>query len=226
MQKLRPILLICLSLLLTACDSRSQSAGQDVMPVIVTYEVPDGNAARVSDVLSGLLNDSGGSARALSSDVVVVSAFPAVQAGVQQVIDQLEKSSESEARRVRMHYWLVNATPADSVYVADNLDAVREALDDAARSAGPMSFTRVDYVQQTLRSGTRGIVGGANLNGETEVAVLGDRVALDVELTAPRGGHVRASVDLTDDETVLLAQISNREQESDLLLFVIRAEVF
>ena len=226
MRKIRFVLLFTLPLLLTACDSQSQSAGQDVVPVIVTYEVPDGNAARVSDVLNGLLNDSGGSARALSSGVVVVSAFPTVQAGVQQVIDQLEKNSESEARRVRMHYWLVSASPADSVVVSDNLAPIREALDDAARSAGSMSFSRVDYVQQTLRSGTRGIVGGANLNGETEVAVLGDRVSLDVELVAPRGGHVRASVDLKDEETVLLAQISNREQDSDLLLFVIRAEVF
>lgn len=226
MNKFKFALLLTLSLLLSACDTRSQSVAPDPIPVIMTYEVPGGDAARVSSVLRGVLQEAGGSAQALSSEVVVVSAYPTVQAGVQEVIDQLEKSARSGTQRVRMHYWLVGATPADSVAVADNLNPVREALEDAAKSAGAMSFRRVDYVQQTLRSGTRGSVGGAHLSGSTEVAVLDDRVSLDVALLAPRGGNVEASVDLKNEEIVLLAQISNREQDSDLLLFVIQAEVF
>jgi hypothetical protein len=225
---------------LSACSADRSETGQVADPnptIIVTYQVPPATENQIESVINSLLGvgEDGeriGRARVLPNRMVVVSAPAAVHPGIDAIIKNLWDTPIGDTQRIRLHYWLVRGEPDVGVVIPHTLADIEAALNDAATTAGPMRFEKLDYVQHSLRSGANAAVSGGILHGRVEAATVADRVSLNLSLQAPAiRSELRTEMDLASGETVVLAQMGSQvDQETGssnaVHLFVIRAEAF
>ncbi|MEM9531191.1 MAG: hypothetical protein AAGA23_09740 [Pseudomonadota bacterium] len=216
--------LLLLPLVTAGCNTEIPPSALPAKPVIEVYDVP-GNAIEIAETLKYLTQDLDGRASVLGENQIVVSAPASVHPGVKAMVQEMRDLPAATGKRVRLHYWLVAAQPAEDATVPNGLRPIRDALLDTSRATGGLAFKRLDYVQHVLRSDARSNVSGDRLGGEVHALVRNDQIALNLSLYND-ARRVGTRVDVADGETVLLAQVGMESEDGDMLMFLVRAELF
>lgn len=231
---MRVVTLLIAVLALSACgdDAGNVSSGAEAL-TLKTYQVPEGNANELSSTVLFLLrNDPNnmGSARALGSHQIAVMAPASIHEGVEALIDSATKAKAGRSSRIRFHFWLVAVRPGESSEVTESLAPIQEALLSVSDNLGPATFTRLDYLEQVVRSESRvSRIGGNMLKAHvTDPIARADQVSAALELHSPGSGHIETEVTMKTGETVVLGLVG-AESDGDgsgFQAFVMQVETF
>jgi hypothetical protein len=144
--RLLPVLLFtaCMAAPVAPTTPVSEAAQEAEQPVLRTYELPEGAAARVRPLLERLLVRGASLGRVeegLSGEVVVIAA-PSLQEGVAEIVARAQTVPPAAVttRNVRMDYWLVRAWPAEETTKGPGLAAVDKSLARIVEQDGPLDF--------------------------------------------------------------------------------------
>jgi hypothetical protein len=133
--------------LLAACHP----APRDEAVELRTYDVPKGTASSLLTTFKDIMwmgdNKLVGRAVITPDGRLAVLATPAVQAGVQSLVEELTKHPPTGDQTVELHYFLVlgKAAAAPQAYPA-GVGEIKQALDEIVRSQGPQAFTLAQRV--------------------------------------------------------------------------------
>lgn len=241
---MRTISLLLVLLLLAGCGGGSGESGtapQDNL-VLRTYEVPDGTALDLRLAVGNLLrstSDEGGNignAAVLDSGRIAVLAPASIHAGVEDVIQNAGEAGREEPSRIRFQIWLVEAKAGSSSEIPASLAPVADSLRSVADNLGGATFSRMDYVEQVVRSGAHeASIGGHKLRGEVhDVIARGEHIEARFDLNSLQfvnnrpPGRVETEISFTTGETLVLGVVgAESEGEGETFqAFVVRAERF
>jgi hypothetical protein len=220
---------LALPLALAACRSPPHEEAIELR----TYDVPRGTASSLVTTIKDVMwmgeNKNIGRAVVTPDGRIAVLATPAVQAGVQTLVDEVAKHppASGQGQTVELHYFLVLGKPAASPQPAPaGVGEIQPALDEIVRSQGPQTFTLAQRV--TLSSlhdeegrldnwdGKLEIRQQAVMTGEGVYAKLGIRWNQD---------KVETRVHLARDQIVVLGatgQHGGDASEGATLYYVVR----
>ena len=140
-----------IALVQLGCVQGQDEKKSDAM-VLRTYRVPKQSSAKILGVLKSVLwfsegKDTGhwaGHPELLPNGDLIVIAPEAVQAGVQQIVDDAVKNPIQPNRNFEMRYWLVLGHPAPAASSFPGAADIQPALDEISKSQGPQAFTLLD----------------------------------------------------------------------------------
>lgn len=208
--------LACLACL--ACQAPNTTPAAPTAPAapsieMRTYAVPPGLAPELRGVVDRLLSfgDNGpplGRAVLAPGDKLVVSATPAVHAGVEQLLAGLGEAPAAPAV-IELTYWLVEGQPAAETRVPAELKVARPALDAIVAADGPRAFQLVETLRLRTLGGEHGEVVGRVVKINQSASVRDDRVLARVEMRHPTG-ELRTHLALPLDTLLVLGQSGAR----------------
>jgi hypothetical protein len=219
---------LLLPLALAACRS---SPHEDAIE-LRTYDVPKGTASSLvttfKDVMwMGDKNQSVGRAVVTPDGRIAVLATPAVQAGVQTLIDEVAKHPPASGQTVEIHYFLVFGKPAATPQPAPaGVGEIQPALDEIVRSQGPQTFTLAQRVALSSLHDEEGRLD----NMEAKLEIRQQAVQTSEGVYAKLGirwkeDKVETRVQLARDQIVVLGatgQHTGDPSEGTTLYYVVR----
>lgn len=234
--------LLALALLtLTACHRPAEPAAS-AAPVreaieMRAYDVPQSLAPELRGVIDRLLawGEKGevrlGRAALGPGGRLVVSATPAVHAGIEQLVAGLRDDPPAEPAVVEMTYWLVEARPADAPSdPPPALAALRPALDAITAADGPRRFTPIETLRLRSAAGEHGEIEGRRVKAHQTASVRGGDVLARIDLRH-RGGGFETDLALPLDTLLVLGQTGADPPAGDDgappgdLYYIVRARV-
>lgn len=219
-------------------------------PILRSYEVPQDIAQEVRDALSSALSAPGKDSDRLGTVIVapggqlVVTATPAVQAGVDRIIKDITSRELPPTPSIAYDVWIVTGTPASGAARGSDVPAELEsALESLRKSRGDLKFTLLEHLSTSSRPGREGSsVAGAHATVRVDSKLQNGtdgkpRIATQIEI----GGHekfvpgqpsvqpfaLKSQVTLVPGELLVVGQSLSRLQGDDTLrqevYFVVRA---
>lgn len=194
-----------------------------------TYVVPPPLADEVRRVVDRLLHWGEGQPRLGRVELgpggeLLVSATPAVHAGVEQLLTRLAQEPPAEPSSVELTCWLVEARPAEYPDVPIALAPLRPALDAIGGAEGPRRFTLVESVRLRTVAGEGGRVEGRTLQVAQTATVRGREVVAHLDLRHP-GGGIETRIALPVDAVSLIGQAGVEGASAGELYYLVRARV-
>jgi len=193
---------------LTGCGARSTPAEQPAPPITLqAYSVPPGYAqelrSTVRQVLEGI-----GRAEIGPGGQLLVTGPPLVQAGVQQLVRQLEQQPPPPPPTpVTLTYWIIAGRPQAapvhtgasalpvhpgdgySVTGYDMLADAAPALREIAASQGPTDFMLIERLRLSSIGDQRARTSGAIATVQQRAAALADGIVAEIQLQFPGRGY-------------------------------------
>lgn len=228
----RIALIFTAALFLTACQPDHQSStSNDSVPGNMTlelYSTGDTSARQVAVALDQLLDGFLGQVRALPNGQIAVAAPASIQSGVARVIERLAEAGEPDIRRIRVRQWLIQGNPAAQTEVPDELATLASSLEATAASVGNLDFKILDRSEHVMLEDTASMVQGKLLNTDIDARATADRIQLDLKISTPGLGNVRAEIGVDPGEHIVIAQIDrplvNEEHADSIVVFVVQAD--
>jgi hypothetical protein len=207
---MRPFHLLPFVLLLTGCPKGSTA---DANPLeLHTYEVPKGTVRGLETVVKDVFwvadkTPPVGRATITPDGRLAVVAPHNMQAGVQELVDQVAKSPPSLEPTIELHYWLVLAHPAAAVSPAPpGTKEIETALAEIQRSIGPQTFSGIQKVDLATLSDETGRIEGQDLKVEQQAVQTSDGVFATIRIDLVRNpGRLSTRVHLKPDQVLVLA---------------------
>ena len=233
MDKLLAVALLALA----ACNNPPLApapGAADKPPIqLQVYDVPAGTVREMRSALNGVLGNKENSETALGRVSVtpdgrlMVLAPERIQAGVKSMVEQIAKKAGVAPARVETTFWIVVGKRDGKGELPPGLVEIKAALDEVAKTQGPMQFRLLELLKLATLSGETGSVRGESGVVKQEMTATNGSVLARFALNAgPKS--VDTSVQMKPGQTLVLAQTGWKEKEGDeeaTLLFVVRADV-
>lgn len=226
---IRGAILVIALLTLTAChpdreipDDNSASVSPNLR--IEVYSTGEAPVTEVERHLMALYPS--GNYRELPNGRIAVAAPLSQQASIAKLIDQLTSTRSEPPTEIRLRQWLVEATPADSPMIPENLVSIKDALTDTTALTGPMSFNRLEQVEFRVIEGRKGRIGGKILDVSAGVRqIVSDTILLNMNVNS-RSTRIFLETDMAIDsgEHVVMGMVEHPDHEA-ILLLVLEAEI-
>lgn len=138
---------IALPVVLAACHSPPREEAVELR----TYDVPKGTASSLVTTIKDVMwmgeNKNIGRAVVTPDGRIAVLATPAVQMGVQGLVEEVAKHPPTGNPTVELHYFLVLGKPSAAPQPPPlGAAEIQPALDEIVRSQGPQTFTLAQRV--------------------------------------------------------------------------------
>ncbi len=217
--------------LLAALSTGCRPAPQEDTSALVlrTYDIPKGSArAFVSTFKDAFwMGDQKliGRASITPDGRLAVLAPQNVQAGVQNLVDEVTKHPPTYDQTIELHYFILQGKPAASPQPPPaGVTEIQPALDEITRTQGPQTFTLARRVGLTSQNGDDGNVDSEGLGITQKTAQTNDGVDANLNIRFGKYDVMQTRVHLSPDRIVVLGATSQHADTPDAstLYYVVR----